>query len=87
MCVLCVICEEREKGEGLRRRAGRASASPGQQTNIHAVLAKGLTTPTTREHKSVTIMYGKNLPGHQGSAYFRHCMTTGFGPLTELELG
>ena len=43
--VCCVICEEREKGEGLRRKGGEAglggllSASPGQQPNIHAVLA------------------------------------------------
>ena len=73
------------EGDGERKvrvvgLGGLLSASPGQQPSVHTNLAlRCRHTATTHALMSCDIHYATVLAGHQGSIYFLHCMTTGFG--------
>ena len=92
MCVCCVICEEREKGDGLRRnggrgwgnRAGRAFVRIARAATQHSCgLSLGTYyahNPRAQEcHYYVWYVFGRS-SGKYNYTYFRHCMTTGFSP-------
>ena len=62
---------------------GLLSTLPGQQPSVHAMLAlRCHHIPTTHAfmHELLHALCNIFLPGHQGSTYFRYCMTMGFGP-------
>ena len=74
------------EGDGERKvrvvgLGGLLSASPGRQPSVHTNLAlRRRHIATTHALMSCHMHYATVFGGRQGSTYFLHCMTTGFGP-------